>query len=242
MERRAFLAAGLAGFFPSQSSVSVAAQGSDADSRRLIAEAVIEDVERLIKLMLADEFGSGWSTDRGLAMAQNAHIASLIIDDDEYNRLMEEAIASVGGEGAFTAHIVTNGPAHLEEEMRARGINLFESPRYMTFPEARSSLDGLRDFGLSSFLGHAAGAIRLNCDEQDQEKKALCRRLRSDMDSAETAALIACGVSGSGSTLRRLLRLHAAGRIVLALGCLVAIGVYVTAWVQYHANDCDNYL
>ena len=58
----------------------------------------------------------------------------------------------------------------------------------MTFPEASNSLDGLRDFGLSSFLGHAAGAIRLNCDEQDQEKKTLCRRLRSDMDSAEIDA------------------------------------------------------
>lgn len=65
------------------------------------------------------------------------------------------------------------------------------------------------------------------------------------MDSAETAALIICGVSGSGSTLRRLLRLHVAGTIVLALACVVAIGVYVTdvtAWVQYHANDCDRYL
>ncbi len=195
--------------------------------------------------MLADEFGGGWNTDhtdRGLAMAQNAHIASLIINDDDYNRLMGEAIASVGGEGAFTAHVVTDGPAHLEQEMQSRGINLFDAARYMTIPEARSSLEDLRDSGLSSFFDRAAGSIRANCDEEDQEKKTLCRRIRSDMDSAETAALIICGVSGSGSTLRRLLRLHVAGTIVLALAFVVAIGVYVTAWVQYHANDCDRYL
>lgn len=55
----------------------------------------------------------------------------------------------------------------------------------------------------------------------------------ADMDSAETAALVACGVSGSGGTLRGLLRLHTLGRIVLAPGRRVVIGVYVTdvtAW------------
>lgn len=243
MNRRLFLAAGLAGtLFPSRGSMATTAQVSaQTESHRLIAEAVTEDVERLLKLMMVDGFGGGWNTDRGLAMAQNVHIASLIIDDDDYNRLLDDAIASAGGEGAFMAQIVINGPEHLEQELQARGVNLLESLRYMSFPEVRSALDDLRNNGFSSFLAGSAASIRRNCDE-DPEQVALCRRLRDDMDAAETAALIACGVSGTGSTLRRLLRLHAAGRIVLALGCLVAIGVYVTAWVQYHAEDCDSHL
>lgn len=190
MQRRNFLIAAATGTLAVPFAVRKAVVSAQIeDTNYLILEAISLECSRVSELMSEHGVWDELNRERGLSLAHNIRIASLIMVG--YDDLLPSAVDRIpGGEGALLADVVVNGPRRLPDE--ERGFQM--AAPTISPPLARQTFSRLQHSGVSGAFESAASGLFRFCDE-DPELVAYCRGLENDRDEAVVASSIVCAAA-----------------------------------------------